>query len=86
VFAEIYGAVAGNMALQLKTTGGVYVGGGIAPNILSLMKDRFFMENFLDKGRFQDWLERIPVRLILNEKASLLGAAHYALDKKFVRL
>ncbi len=86
VFVEIYGAVAGNMALQLKTTGGVYVGGGIAPNILSLMKDRFFMENFLDKGRFQGWLERIPVRLILNEKASLLGAAHYALDKNFVRL
>jgi len=86
VFVEIYGAVAGNMALQLKTTGGVYVGGGIAPGLVSLMKGRFFIENFLDKGRFRGWLERIPVRLILNDKASLLGAAHYALDKKFVRL
>ena len=86
MFVEIYGAVAGNMALQLKTTGGVYVGGGIAPGLVSLMKGRFFIENFLDKGRFRGWLERIPVRLILNDKASLLGAAHYALDKKFVRL
>lgn len=86
VFVEIYGAVAGNMALQLKTTGGVYVGGGIAPNMVSLMKDRFFIESFLDKGRFRGWLEQVPVRLILNEKASLIGAAHYALGEKFVRL
>jgi len=84
MFVEIYGAIAGNMALQLKTTGGVYIGGGIASHMVAFLKKGPFMENFLAKGRFRQWLERVPVSLILNEKAPLLGAAHYALGKRFV--
>lgn len=86
MFVEIYGATAGNMALQLKTTGGVYIGGGIAPNIVSLLKEGAFIESFLAKGRFREWLKQVPVRLILNGRASLLGAAHYALGQRFARL
>ena len=85
MFVEIYGAIAGNMALQLKTTGGVYIGGGIASHMVSLLKEGPFMEGFLTKGRFREWLERVPVRLILNDRASLLGAAHYAVGKTFVQ-
>ena len=86
MFVEIYGAIAGNMALQLKTTGGVYIGGGIASHMVSLLKEGPFMDAFLAKGRFREWLEQVPIRLILNGKASLLGAAHYALGQRFTRL
>ena len=85
MFVEIYGAIAGNMALQLKATGGVYIGGGIAPRMITLLKEGPFMGAFLAKGRFRKWLERVPVRLILNERATLLGAAHYALGARFVQ-
>jgi glucokinase len=59
-------------------TGGVYIGGGIAPKILPKLSDGAFMRAFADKGRFRSRLERIPVRVILNEKAALLGAARCA--------
>ena len=85
MFVKIYGAIAGNMALQLKATGGVYIGGGIALHMASALINGPFMEGFLAKGRFRNWLQRVPVRLILNERAPLLGAAHYALDKRFVQ-
>lgn len=85
MFVSIYGAVAGNLALQVLASGGVYVGGGIAPRIISRMTGGRFMEEFLDKGRFQSFLETVPVKVILNEKAPLLGAAQYALGKLFVR-
>jgi len=85
VFVSIYGAAAGNLALQVLSRGGVYVGGGIAPKILPLIKTETFMDAFLAKGRFQPFMEEVPVKVILNDKAALLGAAHYALGEKFAR-
>jgi glucokinase len=75
VMVSIYGAAAGNLALKLMATGGIYVGGGIAPKILPKLRDGSFMRSFVDKGRFSSLLERIPVRVILNDKTALLGAA-----------
>lgn len=78
LFVAAYGAEAGNLALKVMARGGVYVGGGIAPKILPLMTDGLFMRNFLDKGRFATLMSTIPVRILLNELASLLGAASVA--------
>jgi glucokinase len=77
---SIYGAQAGNVALTLMATGGVYLGGGIAPKILPKLHEGGFMEAFVDKGRFSELLGRIPVRVILNDKTALLGAALAARD------
>ncbi len=85
MFVSIYGAVAGNLALQLLTGGGVYIGGGIAPKIISLIKAGEFMKAFLAKGRFSSFLSEVPVKVILNDKAALTGVAHYALGRKFVQ-
>jgi glucokinase len=74
----VYGAAAGNFALELKATAGIYVGGGIAPKIISKLGDGTFMKAFLDKGRLRALLEATPVRVILNEKIALLGAARVA--------
>jgi glucokinase len=78
LMVSIYGAEAGNLALKLMATGGVYLGGGIAPKIVPKLMDGAFMRAFVDKGRFRARLERIPVRVILNDKAALLGAARCA--------
>ncbi len=75
---EIYGAEAGNLALKLLATGGVYVGGGIAPRILSKLREGAFMAAFTAKGRFADLLERVPVHVILNDRTALYGAARLA--------
>jgi glucokinase len=85
MFVDIYGAVTGNMALQLLTRGGVVLGGGIAPALISLLKQRPFIDSFCDKGRFSRFMKEIPVRVIMNEKASLIGAAQYALGKRILR-
>jgi len=82
LFISFYGRVAGNLALQIRAKGGVYIGGGIAPKIISQIKSGSFLESFLSKGRFQGFMETIPVKVILNEKISLLGAAHYAIGEK----
>jgi glucokinase len=78
MFVCILGAVAGNLALTGMTTGGVYLGGGIPPKILSKLKDHMFIQAFTNKGRFKELLENIPVTVILNDKAALMGAAHCA--------
>jgi glucokinase len=75
LMVSIYGAAAGNLALKMMALGGIYVGGGIAPKILPKLRDGAFMRAFVDKGRFASLLERIPVRVILNDKTALLGAA-----------
>ncbi len=75
VFVEAYGAEAGNLALRTMATGGVFIGGGIAPKILPLLTDGRFMRAFLDKGRFGELLSAIPVHVILNPDAALVGAA-----------
>jgi glucokinase len=85
MFVALYGAVAGNLALQVMARGGVFIGGGMAPKIAGLMKGGLFMEAFLSKGRFRPFMSEVPVKMILNDKAPLLGAAHYALGKKFRR-
>jgi glucokinase len=77
-FASLYGALSGNLALQYVATGGVVLGGGIAPAILPLLKEGDFLEAFLDKGRFRGFLEKIPVKVIMDETAALLGAARFA--------
>jgi len=78
MFASIYGAEAGNMALRAKSVRGLYVGGGIAPKILSKLKDGAFMRAFADKGRYADLLAAIPVQVVLNDQAALRGAAYFA--------
>lgn len=78
LFVSVYGAEAGNLALKAQATGGIYVGGGIAPKIVDGLLDGTFMKAFVDKGRFSSWLNRIPVRVILNEKTALQGATRYA--------
>lgn len=79
VFVEIYGAAAGNLALKFLATGGVFMGGGIAPKILPKLKEPRFFQAFCDKGRLRSLLEEIPVRVVLNDKTALLGAAHVAM-------
>ncbi|MDJ0651931.1 MAG: glucokinase [Simkaniaceae bacterium] len=78
LFIAIYGAEAGNVALKMFALGGVYIGGGIAPKLLSLFKEGGFMDSFTRKGRFFDLLRTIPVRIVLNDKTALLGAMYYA--------
>jgi glucokinase len=77
-FSAAYGAETGNIALKVLATGGMYLGGGIAPKILKTLKNGAFMQAFLDKGRLSPLLESIPVRVILDETCALLGAAAYA--------
>ena len=75
LMVEIYGAEAGNLALKLMATGGVYLGGGIPPRILPKLEAGSFMRAFTDKGRFVDLLGGVPVRVILNDRTALMGAA-----------
>ena len=81
VFVDIYGAETGNFALKAMALGGVYVGGGIAPKILPKLQHPRFMQAFKNKGRLDTLLEQMPVRVILNDKTALLGAAHVALSQ-----
>jgi len=76
-FISIYGAETGNFALKALATGGIYIGGGIAPKILPKFSEGGFMAAFLDKGRFSDLLADIPVQVIIEPKTALLGAAAY---------
>jgi glucokinase len=78
MFASAYGAEAGNLALKVLSVGGMYLGGGIAPKILKTMKEGAFMKAFTDKGRLSDLLVHMPVRIILESRAALMGAAAYA--------
>jgi glucokinase len=78
MFVSAYGAEAGNLALKILSVGGLYVGGGIAPRIIEKLKDGAFMKAFTDKGRLSQLLVNMPVRIILESRAALLGAAAYA--------
>ena len=74
-FVESYGAAAGNLALAMLATGGVYVGGGIAPKILPALETGTFLNAFRAKSPFDSMLAKMPVKVILNEETGLLGAA-----------
>ncbi len=76
-FMTLLGAECSNSALKFMATGGVYLGGGIPPKILPKFKEPLFYKAFLDKGRFRELLEEMPIRVILDDKASLKGAAHF---------
>ena len=78
MFVSAYGAEAGNLALKVLSVGGLYVGGGIAPRILEKLKDGTFMKAFTDKGRLSQLLVNMPVRVILESRTALIGAAAYA--------
>ena len=78
MFVSAYGAEAGNLALKVLSVGGLYVGGGVAPRILEKLKDGTFMRAFTDKGRLSQLLVNMPVRIILESRAALMGAAAYA--------
>jgi len=78
LFISLYAAEAGNLALKLMATGGVYLGGGIAPKVLPKLAGPLFMHAFAGKGRMQPLLETMPVRVVVNDKAALMGAARCA--------
>lgn len=79
-FVSILGAAAGNGALHMMTLGGVYLGGGIPPLILPMLTEKYFMQAFLNKGRFSDMMARIPVHVILDPKIALKGAARLIME------
>lgn len=80
LFVSIYGSEAGNLALKALAVGGVFVGGGIAPRIRAKLADGTFLTAFRNKGRYRDLMASIPISLVLNPRAPLLGAAHVARD------
>lgn len=79
LFASIYGAEAGNLALRSVAVGGLFVGGGIAPKLLTVLRGGGFLKAFTDKGRFAEMLRNTRVSVGLNPRAPLIGAAHTAL-------
>ena len=81
LFVNIYGAVAGNLALTFVAKGGFYVGGGIAPKIVAKLQDGEFMKAFCAKGRLSGLAASMPVRVILDDKTALYGAARHALNQ-----
>lgn len=78
-FLGILGSEIGNLALKVLATGGVYLGGGIPPRLLTQLRGGRVLEAMRNKGRFRELMERVPVHVILNPKTALLGAAAYAL-------
>jgi glucokinase len=78
IFVSVYGAEAGNLALKVVATGGMFVGGGIAPKIIRKLSSSTFIKAFTAKGRMSHLLEDIPVRVITNDKTALLGAGRVA--------
>jgi glucokinase len=78
LFVSVYGATAGNLGLLAVATGGMFVGGGIAPKILERLKTGAFMEAMTDKGRLSPLLVNMPVKVILDQEAALMGAARRA--------
>lgn len=78
LFASIYGAEAGNLALKSMSLSGVYLGGGIAPKLLPKLQDGSFMRGFTNKGRYKKLMSAIPVRVVMNDRTGLIGAAAVA--------
>jgi glucokinase len=85
IFVGVFGAEAGNSALQYMSTGGIFIGGTIAAKIVPKMKEPVFLESFLDKGRLEVLLNDMPVKIVLNDECGLSGAARYTLVQKAFR-
>lgn len=81
-FVSVLGAEASNTVLKFMALGGVYLGGGIPPKIMPKLKEPLFFEGFVDKGRFRELLEEVPIQVILDDKAALKGAAHYCRQQR----
>lgn len=79
IFTDVLANEAGNLALKVMATGGIYIGGGIPPRILPFLKRVQFMQAFINKGRFAGMMNNIPVKVILNDRAGLYGAAYLGL-------
>ena len=75
LFVSILGAETGNLALKTLAAGGVYLGGGIAPRIIPVLDEELFLAAFRRKGRMADLMFRMPVHVILEPRAALIGAA-----------
>ncbi|HET9181365.1 MAG TPA: glucokinase [Candidatus Angelobacter sp.] len=80
IFVSVYGAEAGNLALKLLATGGVFISGGIAARILPLLKQPAFLQAFISKGRLQPLLENVSVKVVNNDQVGVIGAARYAAE------
>jgi glucokinase len=78
LFAKYYGMEAANLALKMLSVAGVYLGGGIAPKVIDKLQDGAFMEAFIGDGRMKNLLAAMPVRVIMNDKTALIGAARFA--------
>jgi glucokinase len=78
LWVSVYGAEAGNLGLKIMATGGLFLAGGITPKILPKLQEPLFMQAFLNKGRLKTLMEAMPVSVVTNEKAGLLGAARCA--------
>ena len=78
IFVSLFGSAAGDLALVAKSTAGVFIGGGIAPKILPALRDGEFLRSFRNKGRLSPLLESMPVKVILEPRTALIGAAAYA--------
>jgi len=74
LFVSLYGAEAGNLALKVLPTGGLFVAGGMAPKLIEVLRRGEFMRSLLDKGRMRPVLERVPVAVVMNPRIALLGA------------
>ena len=79
IFVSLYGSAAGDLALVAKATAGLYIGGGIAPKILPKLRSGVFIQSFRNKGRLSSLIETIPVRVIMEPRTALLGAAACAI-------
>ncbi|KAB2950391.1 MAG: glucokinase, partial [Thermoanaerobaculia bacterium] len=75
LFAGWLGAFAGDLALTVGARGGIYLAGGVVPALGAAFDRTAFLERFLAKGRFRDWLSAVPVRLVLDGNAALRGVA-----------
>ena len=82
IFVGVYGSQTGDCALTFMTTGGIFIGGSIAAKTLPLMQQPIFMQSFLAKGRMQDLLNDMPVKIVLNDNSGMLGAARYTMIQK----
>jgi glucokinase len=83
LWIAVYGAETSNLGLKIMSTGGLFLAGGISPKILPKLQGSLFMEAFLDKGRMRPLVEAMPVHVVTNEKAGLLGAARCAAVRGF---